>query len=239
MNKIDVVQEVGFPIDKKYTDTMQSIYNEAVKNLAKTYGDNVILWGCELSGSVRTAGAVVINGEVLPFKQSTNNAKIKIIESAENAVYGGGETYPAYYTRYVQCDSTGTINLIDLKRISIRNKPAETNWQNCVWQSGVPTHPDNWMQAKIDNIGRCLVRGMFFTTEAEAVLPIAKIPFTVTERTYIQVFSDGQHGVMTGELSLKGGGYIDTDSIIYIDTSRVGTFQNFMAVVNFDTNIKW
>ena len=238
MNKL-VIQGAGFPVQKKTFDFIQEAYGAAITHLCKMHGDNLILYGVELVDGNRTAGAVVINGELLTFEASPDNAKILIDDSqVEPAQYQNGELIPAYYTRVAKCSAIGTVNLADLTRV----KPIETGWIECPLQEGatyaiyenIPP-----IQAKINRAGRCIVRGICFT-QGQGLLKIAKIPFSVYDTTYFPVYSDGQAQNLQIVGDIKGFGYVGTDSIIYIDTSKIGEFRNFAALMNFELlNVKF
>jgi hypothetical protein len=128
MNKINIQKETGFPVQKKTFDFMRDAYTSAIEHLCKIHGNNLILHGVEKAGTQRTAGAIVVNGELIPFEQSNDNANIKIFETTEPVIYQGGEQFDAYITRIAKCDSSGNINLANLKRVA--SVPINTDANN-------------------------------------------------------------------------------------------------------------
>ncbi|PCH69384.1 MAG: hypothetical protein COC06_07500 [Bacteroidales bacterium] len=117
MNDVNF-QEGGFPLHTDTLEFMQSTYGDALRFLAAVGGDNYILYGCQESGSVITDGAVVIGGEILPFKKSTKQTNVIIRESKEALVYEDGGSKNSYITRWVEFGSgIAQIAWAGLKRI--------------------------------------------------------------------------------------------------------------------------
>lgn len=210
MNKLDIVRDNDFPVTAKTFRFLQDTYQE-FQHLGRLYGSNCILYGCELLGGNRTAGALMINGELIPFLQSPNNTKIKVFEEIENAIYKGGESLPAYYTRYAKCDITGNIVLADLPRVVIKTapQPKETDWENCV-----PTGQINVVepvQVRFNENGLVQMRGKFshtgdwayscdfllpannkFTPKYDKVIPIRHAEGSTTADCLMHIQSDGR-----------------------------------------------
>ena len=242
MNKLEI-QGQGFPVTKQTFEFMQQAYTTAIQHLSKMFGDNLILYGCDLVGSNRTAGAVVINGELLPFEASPHNAKIAIVETVENATYQSGVSLPAYKTRVAKCSSTGTVNLADLKRID--QKTAATAWQAVTYLAGYQTPGTYQLQARVDESGRGLVCGPFHIMKQrqnQTSHAIAQMPFTPCVRQTVQImpyiYSKTDAGITSTGDSYKGGatspvesylfpfpvfGYVDTDGKLYLENSVGGS----------------
>jgi hypothetical protein len=200
----------------------------------------LILYGCELVSGNRTAGAIVINGELLPFEASPDNAKIEIVETVENAVYRDGVSRPAYKTRTAKCSSIGTINLSNLKLIG--EKPQATAWQNVEYLPHFDTTGTGVMQSRVDESGKGLVVGPFEsedeygeTTDKFAVAKTSLRP----KRRQPAMISNLNMGDFKRR-SIPGGyatefegspqylrtvsiyGYIDTDGVLYMDNAIAG-----------------
>ena len=126
MDKLVIQRETGFPVQKRTFDFLQQAYGSAIGHLCRVYGDNIILYGVELVGGSLTAGAVIIDGELLPFEKSPDAPHIEVVETSEDALYQGGERLPAYITRVARSAATGGVSLADLRRI----KPEATEWVN-------------------------------------------------------------------------------------------------------------
>ena len=168
MNRIDIQRNAGFPVQKQTFDFLQQAYGSAIEHLCRVYGNNVILYGVELVGGNRTAGAVVINGELLPFEASPNATHIAIVETAEHVQFRGGELLPAYITRVARCATNGAIALAGLRRI----RAGQTDWVNCEWEHGdeggtlpcgdaTPWRVIEPIQVRINEAGRVQIRGRF------------------------------------------------------------------------------
>jgi len=223
MNELKINRATGFPVKKKTFEFLQEAYGSAIKHLCKMHGDNVILYGCELVGANRTAGAVVINGELLPFEASPDNAKILIIEQSEPVEYQGGELLPAYYTRVAKCGSTGTVNLADLKRIG--EKPQATAWKNVEYLSHFDTTGTGVMQSRVDESGKGLVVGPFETElkygKTTDKFAIAKTSLRPKKRQPAMI-SNLNMGDSANLRTVSIYGYIDTDGILYMDNTIAG-----------------
>jgi hypothetical protein len=155
MNRINIQKATGFPVRKKTFDFLQEAYGNAITHLCKAYGDNLILYGVELVGAGRTAGAIIVNGELLPFLASTNSEKILIEETIESDEYKGGELLPAYYTRVAKCSSVGTINVADLRRV----KAVQTDWVDCAPTGDIVVAET--IQCRISETGKVELRGKY------------------------------------------------------------------------------
>jgi hypothetical protein len=155
MNKINIQKATGFPVRKKTFDFLQEAYGNAIAHLCKAYGDNLILHGVELAGAGRTAGAIIVNGELLPFIASLDGEKILIEETIESDEYKGGELLPAYYTRVAKCSPIGTVDMANLKRI----KAAQTNWVNCTPTADIVV--TGVIQCRISETGKVELRGKY------------------------------------------------------------------------------
>ena len=161
MNQIRIARPTGFPVDNKTFEFMQEAYGSAISHLCQAQGDNLILHGVDTAGSVRTAGAVVINGELLPFVQSPNSATIEVVEEHEAVVFQGGEMLPTYFTRFARCSPNGTINIADLRRV--RHTP--TDWVNCTPTDGIQVIEP--IQVRVNERGKAQLRGRYVFTNVD------------------------------------------------------------------------
>jgi len=130
-------------------DLNLSFRADLIKLLCGIFGDNYILYGCELSGSNRTAGAVVIGGELMPFEAGANATKVQVTGEA------------AKRTLKAKCASTGAIDFAALKRIPAFIKaapqPKETDWVTCTPGNAVVV--SQTIQCRINENGRVQLRG--------------------------------------------------------------------------------
>ena len=117
MNNI-IFQEGGFPLHTDTLEFMQATYGDALRFLAAVGGDNYILYGCEDLGGAINDGAVVINGEVLPFKRSTKQPNVVIRETKKALVYEDGDSKDSFISRWVEFGSgVNQVAWSSLKRI--------------------------------------------------------------------------------------------------------------------------
>jgi len=219
MNKLEILQEQGFPVKQKTFDFMQDAYTSSIGHLCKMYGDNLILWGCNVEGSQRTAGAVVVNGELLPFEKSSEQSKFRIIETVESATYKDGLTLPAYKTRVARCDVNGEYSWSNFKR-ALHDLPAATTWQSVVWRTGYQDEASYGMFSRIGENGKGLVVGTYERTDGKGapnslsgdlyfsgqVFEIAQMGFKPAKTQYVKIF------LRTGALPALG--WIDTNGIL-------------------------
>ena len=215
MDKLEI-QGQGFPVKKKMFEFMQNAYSEAIQHLCKTFGDNLILYGCELVGNNRTAGAIVVNGELLPFEASPDNAKILIEETVENAVYEDSVSRPAYITRTAKCSSIGTVNLGDLKRVG--EIPKNTEWEIAEYFNGFGMNNDGRaLRSRIDS-GNGLIVGSICPSQPNPIgnrVAVAKLSFRPKRIKYVPIliYLDATTGHQTILLKL------DTDGVLYVDNT--------------------
>lgn len=127
MNRIEL-QDNGFPWTAKAVRFAQAMTTDNVRMLCKIFGDNFIAYGVEVSGQAVSAGAIVINGELLPFEAGTYNAKVAIEETSESETYYDDTQRNAFFTRKAKCSATGAYNLADFPRIDVRHTYTESAW---------------------------------------------------------------------------------------------------------------
>jgi microcystin-dependent protein len=140
MKRIELFDE-DFPFTPKTVRFLQEIPTEALVELAKTFGDNSILYGCaEISGNI-TAGAVIINGEILPIDSQVLKQYIVIEETVEDAIYKGDVPNPAYYTRIAKLSDSGTILFSSLNKVQHKFVP---QGGIIMWSGSVMNIPKGW-----------------------------------------------------------------------------------------------
>ena len=137
MHRINIQRETGFPVQRRTLDFLQQAYGSAIEHLCRVYGNNVILYGVEHQGVNRTAGAVVIDGELLPFEQSPNSAHVVIVETVESVQFQGGDLLPAYVTRVARCAPSGGVALSSLRRVDTLLQPLATPWETLTPAEGL------------------------------------------------------------------------------------------------------
>lgn len=127
MNRIELENE-GFPFTADSVRFMQTAYSDAIKNICKTIGPDFIAWGCEVIGDNITEGAIVINGELIPFESGSYNSKVIVEEKSEMVTYYDQISRPAYFTKKARCSELGTYKLADFPRPKKQIPLPETDW---------------------------------------------------------------------------------------------------------------
>lgn len=140
MNKI-ILEDNGFPVSANTLRFLQGSASDGIKNLAKSFGDDCILYGCEVNGNAISAGAVVVNGEVIPFEAGTYNAKFTIDETTTSVTYKDNVQRAAYYTRVARCSATGSYTLANFPRIRTVKQHTPIDWAALTYDSSVSEDP--------------------------------------------------------------------------------------------------
>lgn len=170
MNTIEIQREEGFPVQKRTFDFLQDAFGSAIKLLCQRYGDNFILHGVkEDLGDGLSDGAVVINGELLPFEGTTYHDRdygIVIRETAETVLYESGELLQTYFTRVARMELKGTIPLSSLRRIPQLRMPTE--WVNCTQGNNITVVQT--IQCRINENGKLQLRGRYFKNTSSDII---------------------------------------------------------------------
>lgn len=120
MNKTNFFQseQTDFPLTTETLDFLQNTYSEVAAMLVKLgCSVNYILSGCKVSGGNISAGAVVIDGEILAFKQGAYHSNVLVRENASKAKYRDGVDRNTYFTRYAECGVGVGVSFSSLKRL--------------------------------------------------------------------------------------------------------------------------
>ena len=114
----------GFPLETETLDFLQE-QSKLVMALSALGGtDTYILSGVKIENTNITAGYIVYNGEVIPFRAGKVGAQVSIYEATENVTYqedadndGEGDSKVAYTRREARIGTGGvvTFDLSDLK----------------------------------------------------------------------------------------------------------------------------
>ncbi len=110
MNKLELNNTGGFPMDTNVLAAMQDAYT-MIGLLAKVVAgmEPSILDGCETTGATVAAGHVIIQGEILPFEGGAIGSRVAIIEEIEVGEYEDGVTRPILTKRKAAFSVTGTL----------------------------------------------------------------------------------------------------------------------------------
>ncbi|MDR2806269.1 MAG: hypothetical protein LBB85_11675 [Dysgonamonadaceae bacterium] len=91
----------NFPLSTEALDFIQEqIF--LVAEYAKSAGGNFILSGCAQNGSNISAGTVIVDGEILPFKAGTIQSHVRIVEESEGITAAGNVYVGARTVRRVE-----------------------------------------------------------------------------------------------------------------------------------------
>ncbi|MDK7674402.1 hypothetical protein QP547_01075 [Weeksella virosa] len=99
MNKIDVQQIGGFPLETDTLNEMQKAYN-LLQAFGALSAPLAIISGCVQTGSHVANGVVYINGEVLEFRGGTMSSTVIIREETETREFENGQEKVVYRTRW-------------------------------------------------------------------------------------------------------------------------------------------
>lgn len=127
MDRIEL-EDNGFPWTAKAVRFMQDSYKQAIENLCKSLGGDFIAWGCEVAGSAITDGAIVISGEIIPFKGGSYSDKFTVRETAQNATYEDNTQRAAFFNRVAECSLNGEYSLSNMPRLKRQQKHKAVEW---------------------------------------------------------------------------------------------------------------
>lgn len=135
MNRIEL-EDNGFPFSADALRFLQNAYTQAIGNICKANGENYIVWGCEVVGNTISAGAIVVDGELMPFAAGTYNAKFKVEETSTSVTYMDQVQRPAFFTKTASCSANGSYTLANFPRLAGGGfKYEPIGWTNLEWSS--------------------------------------------------------------------------------------------------------
>lgn len=105
MNRINIQQTGGFPLETDTLNAMQNAY-DIFNSLGNIIAPLAIVKGCEILGNNVANGVVYINGEVLDFRGGQAGATVIIREETQNKNFENGENKLVYRTRYATFGSS-------------------------------------------------------------------------------------------------------------------------------------
>ena len=105
MNKIDVQQTGGFPLETDTLNAMQMAY-DIFNSLGNIIAPLAIVKGCDVTGNQVSNGVVYINGEILEFRGGQAGATVIIKEENKNKNFENGENKLVYRTRFATFGSS-------------------------------------------------------------------------------------------------------------------------------------
>jgi microcystin-dependent protein len=158
MNKrIDYTQPDGLGVSQDTLNFMQTSYRDALSAIGRAFGNNTILYGCEVNGSNVSDGWVYIDGEMMPFIGGVFNPRVLVDEVVDVEQFSDLSTKTVYYTKVARSVALGGIPFSDLRSLKTiqamqlslvpangimiwwgepENPP--TGWAYCNGQNGTP-----------------------------------------------------------------------------------------------------
>lgn len=106
MNKADIQQTGGFPLETDTLNFMQEAYS-FLNNLGHLGGGSVIVSGCLEQGNQVTDGVVFYNGELLEFKGGLKGPLVRVITESETRTFENGQNKVVYRKRYMTFGNPG------------------------------------------------------------------------------------------------------------------------------------
>jgi hypothetical protein len=166
MNRIDL-EDNGFPVTAKTLRFLQETNKIAFEALARSYG-NCILHGVvqQLPSGIYTDGAIIYNGEVLPFSSGgVAGGYFRIVETSETAIYKNGLAIPAYFTRVAVAQATSANGGVLISSLARVNPIIQENtaWQNVIMGNdyqALLNLTDQIPQARVQN-GKIEIWGVY------------------------------------------------------------------------------
>jgi len=125
MNRIDLTNLGGFPLEQDTLKFMQDAYGDMFASLAALVGDKIIISGVNVAGGNVTGGWISYAGEIIKFVGGAAGPGVVISESSQNAVFEDGGARPVYKTRTAAIGSPATFPFADLKRLDTLIQQAE------------------------------------------------------------------------------------------------------------------
>ncbi len=232
MDKIEL-QDNGFPFTAKAVRFMQESYTKAISAICKSFGSQVILWGCNsMSGGLYSEGDIIINGEVYHFPNQTAQ-KFNIEEETENATYKSGQSIPAFITKKPVSNVAGIYDITTFRRVE--GYTGNTAWTNVSYLDGYDTPGTGSMQyCRMGN--KLLIVGAFEilpeVPQTRTVHPIATMgsfkpltrqPATIMAYARIQGNSTNTSVNKVPDTHVYPiYGYVDTDGKLYLNNGVAG-----------------
>ena len=164
MDRIDFTQPGGFPLTQDTFDYLQSAFRLVFTGIARSFGDKVILWGCEqnASGSV-SSGWVIVNGEVL-YTPGGSASTVYISQEATPVRFADNTLKDVYWKRVLRFGmGSPQYNWLEFRRLKTVAELTNTVFPagGIVMWSGAPTNiPAGWALCNGEN-GTPDLRGRF------------------------------------------------------------------------------
>lgn len=134
MNRIDLSNLGGFPLEQDTLAFMQSDYQAALSAIARLCGDKTILYGVEVNGGNVSPGWISYNGELILFQGGATGNYVVIEETPTQVTFEDNVQRDAYFTKTAKCGAVGAFLLTDLvPLLSLQNvwRPGDIKERYC------------------------------------------------------------------------------------------------------------
>lgn len=134
MNRIDLTNLGGFPLEQDTLKFLQDSYTAAFGALAALCGNKTILYGVLSNGTNVTSGWISYNGELIPFIGAAVGAQVVISEVGTSVAFQDGTDRTVYFTKTASCGNVGDFPFSDLvPLISLQNiwRPGDIKERYC------------------------------------------------------------------------------------------------------------
>lgn len=115
--RIDYSQLGGLLFYQDTVDFMQHSYRTPLSALSKFLGEKYVAYGCVEAGGVVSDGAIVVNGELIPFTGGAVAAQIVITETVQQEGYDDGTIKDVFYSKTAGFGLAGGFAYSELKRL--------------------------------------------------------------------------------------------------------------------------
>ena len=105
MNRINIQQTGGFPLETDTLNAMQNAY-DIFNSLGNIIAPLAIVKGCEVVGTTVANGIVYIDGEILEFRGGQAGATVIVKEETKAKNFENGENKIVYRTRFATFGSS-------------------------------------------------------------------------------------------------------------------------------------
>jgi hypothetical protein len=117
MKALDFSKNGGLRFTQDILGYMQTGYLEAILAIGRSFGDKLILSGCNVVGGIVTDGWLLVDGEPIEFVSSTLDTKVVLNEATQNVIFKNGLAQPIIKQVTATCSPVGNFDFSLLKRL--------------------------------------------------------------------------------------------------------------------------
>jgi hypothetical protein len=117
MDILDLTKNGGLKFTQQILDFMQTSYTDVFLALGKSFGDKVIINGCNVAAGVVSDGWLLVDGEPIKFTSSTLDTKVAINTATQVVRFRNGIDYPIKKYITATCAPVGAFDFSQLKRL--------------------------------------------------------------------------------------------------------------------------